>query len=112
MTGRARQVVDGRALRARYLLNSYGTRGAEVLDGRNGRLVAVLGRFVAFQNSALVTRDPDGSVGITVAGYDARDAGTVVHYEMLGSDGRFVTAAGSWPQFHHDPQLSGWARAS
>jgi hypothetical protein len=23
MTGRARQVVDGRALRARYLLNSY-----------------------------------------------------------------------------------------
>ena len=85
-----------------------GTGGAEVLDGRDGRLVATLGRFVGFQNSALVTRDPNGTVGITVAGYDAHDVGTIVHYEVPGSGGALVDAAGSWPELHHGPQLNGW----
>ncbi len=86
-----------------------GTGGAEVLDGRDGRLVATLGRFIGFQNSALVTHDPNGAVGITVAGYDAHNVGTIVHYEVPGPGGAPVGAAGSWPELHRDPQLNGWA---
>jgi hypothetical protein len=86
-----------------------GTAGAEVLDGRNGRLIATLGRFVGFQNSALITRDQDGSIGITVAGYNSHNVGVVTHFEVRGSDGALVGATGSWPEFHRDPQLNGWA---
>ena len=89
-----------------------GTAGAEILDGRDGSLMATLGRFIGYQNSALITDDPNGTVGITVAGYNAHDVGTVTHFEVLGSDGALVNAAGSWPEFHRDPQLNGWARAA
>jgi outer membrane protein assembly factor BamB len=89
-----------------------GTGGAEVLDGRNGKLIATLGRFIGYQNSALITHDPNGSVGITIAGYDAHNVGVVTHFEVQGPDGALVGAAGSWPEFHRDPQLNGWARAA
>ena len=87
------------------------TGGAEVLDGRTGKVMATLEQGVGLQNSALVTDDPNGSVGITVAGYNAHDIGTVEHFQLPGSQGRNVDQAGAWPMFHHDPRLSGNAEA-
>ena len=103
------------------------TAGLEILDGKTGaELVHVddgsgnggvaAGQVYGFQNSPLVTDDPDGTIGITVAGYfavpDSPDhdvQGMVQHFTVNGSDGALVTEAGGWPQFHHDPQLSGFA---
>jgi hypothetical protein len=33
----------------------------------------------------------------------------VQHFTVDGSNGALVDEAGGWPQFHHDPQLSGFA---
>ncbi len=81
--------------------------GVEVLDGRSGAEVAVLGATLGFQNSPLVTDDPDGSVGITLAGYGGNNEGVVEHYVVPGSNGALAVGSGSWPMFHHDPGLSG-----
>jgi Fibronectin type III domain len=81
--------------------------GVEILDGRSGAEVAVLGANFGFQNSPLVTDDPNGTVGVTLAGYDGHNQGVVVHYEIPGSNGALAVGSGSWPMFHHDPQLSG-----
>ena len=81
--------------------------GVEVLDGLTGAEVTVLGPDLGFQNSPLVTDDPNGTVGITIAGYDGDNEGVVQHYEIPGSDGALAVGPGSWPMFHHDPQLSG-----
>ena len=81
--------------------------GVEVLDGRSGAKVAVLGQYYGFQNSPLVTDDPNGTIGITIAGYNGNNQGVIVHYEIPGSDGAVAVGPGSWPMFHHDPQLSG-----
>ena len=32
----------------------------------------------------MVTIDPNGSIGITIAGYNAANAGIIQHYEMTG----------------------------
>ncbi len=83
------------------------TGGAWVLDGRTGQMLATLERGVGLQNCALVTDDPNGTVGITLAGYNAHNVGVVEHYEVTGSRGSMVSTPGSWPMFHHDPSLSG-----
>lgn len=83
------------------------TKGAEVLDGQDGRLLATLETSVGLQNSPLVTEDPDGTVGITLAGYNGYNRGEVEHFELRGSSGADVEALGAWPMFHHDPQLTG-----
>jgi hypothetical protein len=75
--------------------------GVEVLDGPTGQLLATLAGGSG-ANSPLVTADPNGSVGITVAG-----GSTITHYEVGGSNGSAVGGVGSWPMFHHDPQLTG-----
>ncbi len=85
--------------------------GVEVLDGRTGSEVTVLGPRLGFQNSPLVTDDPNGTVGITIAGYNGDNVGVVQHYEIPGSDGALAVGAGSWPMFHHDPSLSGASSA-
>jgi hypothetical protein len=103
------------------------TAGLEILDGKTGaELVHVddgsgnggvaVGQVYGFQNAPLVTDDPDGAIGITVAGYfavpDSPDhdvQGMVQHFTVGGSNGALVTETGGWPQFHHDPQLSGFA---
>jgi hypothetical protein len=87
------------------------TGGAEVLDGRTGKVLTILERGVGLQNCALVTDDPNGSIGVTLAGYDAEDQGVVQHYELVGSKGANVDQPGAWPMFHHDPALSGNAQA-
>ena len=56
------------------------TQGIEILDGRSGQMVGnfddgsghdgvPLHEVYGFQNAPLVTADPNGSIGITVAGY-------------------------------------------
>jgi hypothetical protein len=102
------------------------TDGLEILDGQTGaQLVdvddgstsggAAAGKTYGFQNAPLVTDDPDGEIGITVAGYfavaDSPDhdvEGMVQHFTVAGSNGALVNQAGAWPQFHHDPSLSGF----
>ena len=88
-----------------------GTGGAEVLDGRTGQVLATLEQGVGSQNSALVTDDPNGSIGITVAGYNRQDIGTIEHFQLSGPEGTDVDQPGAWPMFHHDPRLSGNAEA-
>jgi hypothetical protein len=95
------------------------THGVEILDGRSGAEVAVLGSVAAppgtpvnqgFQNSPLVTDDPNGSIGITLAGYQgANNEGVIFHFEVTGSVGAPDVGNGAWPMFHHDPQLTGVA---
>ena len=102
------------------------TAGLEILDGQTGaELVHVddgsgnggvgAGQVYGFQNAPLVTDDPDGAIGITVAGYfavpDSPDhdvQGMVQHFTVNGSNGDLVTEAGGWPQFHQNAQLTGF----
>jgi outer membrane protein assembly factor BamB len=81
-------------------------QGVYVLDGRTGNTVATLETGVGTQNAPLVTDDPNGTIGITIAGYNGQ-GGVVEHFELAGSSGAQVNEAGAWPEFHHDPQLSG-----
>jgi len=82
------------------------TNGVVVLDGRTGAVLTTLEPGVGFQNSPLVTDDPNGTIGITLAGYSASGS-VITHYEVPGSNGASVDAPGSWPQFHANPQLTG-----
>jgi hypothetical protein len=88
------------------------TAGIDIFDGRSGAEVATLGPTDGFQSSPLVTSDPNGHIGITGAGYFYNGSalfGTVVHWEIdnTNGSGASVSEKGAWPQFHHDPQLSG-----
>ena len=93
------------------------TLGVDIFDGRSHQQVAVLNGtadpqygVLGVQNSPLVTDDPNGSIGITVAGYGCPTSqcfGQVEHYEIPGSNGALAVGSGSWPEFHHDPRLTG-----
>jgi PQQ-like domain len=90
------------------------TTGVDILDGQTGALIQTLltakdpNGNVGFQNSPLVTDDPNGTIGITLAGYGGpANQGFIYHYEIPGSNGASVNEAGAWPMFHHDPQLTG-----
>ncbi len=88
------------------------TAGLVIYDGRSAQPVATLGAgTIALQNSPLVTIDPNGTIGITIAGYGATNAGIVQHYEVAGSQGRSLGKR-SWPMFHQNPQLTGWSSLS
>ncbi len=80
--------------------------GVEVLTD-TCQEVTVIGPDLGFQNAPLVTDDPNGTIGITIAGYNGNNQGVVQHYEIPGSDGAHAVGAGSWPMFHHDPSLGG-----
>ena len=83
------------------------TGGLQILDGRTGATLATLTNVMGMQNYPLVTADPNGTVGITIAGYNMYNQGVVAHYEVTGSSGSRVGEARGWPMFHHDPHLSG-----
>jgi hypothetical protein len=83
------------------------TDGVDIFDGRSGQMVAVLESGEGFQNSPLVTNDPNGTLGITIAGYNGLNQGVIVHFEMAKPAGVSATESGAWPEFHHDPQLTG-----
>ena len=80
--------------------------GVAVLDGKTGGLITTLQPNTGFQNSPLVTKDPNGTIGITLAGYQGSGS-FIYHYEIAGSNGANVDGSGAWPQFHHDAQLTG-----
>jgi hypothetical protein len=83
------------------------TNGLVIFDGRSAQAVATLGSgTLALQNSPLVTIDPNGTIGITIAGYNGQNAGVIQHYEVSGSAGRSLGRR-SWPMFHQNPQLTG-----
>ncbi|MGH8988228.1 MAG: cell wall-binding repeat-containing protein, partial [Acidimicrobiales bacterium] len=50
------------------------------------------------------------TIGITVVGYQPNNS-WVDHYEIATSNAADVDGPGAWPQFHHDPQLTGNADA-
>ena len=83
------------------------TAGALLLNGTNGHRLLTIESGVGLQNSPLVTDDPDGAIGITIAGYNGYNQGEVEHFELRGTDGARADEAGAWPMFHHDPQLTG-----
>jgi hypothetical protein len=86
------------------------TNGVKIFDGKTGALLATLLPNVGFQNSPLVTVDPNGLMGITIAGYTVVGGalvGNVFHYEVQGSNGTPAAERGAWPMFHHDSQLTG-----
>jgi len=82
------------------------TNGVVILDGRTGSAITTLQVNTGFQNSPLVTDDPNGTIGLTLAGYQAGGS-FIYHYEIARSNGSVVNEPGAWPQFHHDPQLTG-----
>jgi ribosomal protein L24E len=93
------------------------TGGIQILDGKTGANLALLEPYQAFQNAPLVTTDANGSIGITVAGYNSSAQGVVSHFEIAGSTGNIrstghavqdvLNQTGGWPMFHHDAELTG-----
>jgi hypothetical protein len=84
------------------------TSGLVIYDGKTAAVVATLGAgTLGLQNSPMVTIDPNGTIGITIAGYGAANQGIIQHYEVAGSAGHSLGKR-SWPMFHHDPQLTGF----
>ncbi|HEX3947036.1 MAG TPA: hypothetical protein VHW47_05000 [Acidimicrobiales bacterium] len=92
-----------------YPVGSAAAGGVFVLDGTTGAVVTSFASGLGFQSSPLVTDDPTGAIGITVAGYTGTNRGEIQHYVVAGSAGQGAAAVGggSWPEFHHDPQLTG-----
>ncbi len=88
------------------------TNGIDIFDGKSGAEVATLGSNYGFQSAPLVTDDPNGHIGITGAGYvsvGGTATGYIGHWEIdnTSGSGASVHETGAWPQFHHDPQLTG-----
>jgi hypothetical protein len=88
--------------------------GTDVFDGRTGTQIATLSPFLGLQNAPLVTADPNGTIGITLAGYVGvtgvtGGVGQIDHYEIPRTGAAAAVGPGSWPMFHHDPQLTGTA---
>jgi hypothetical protein len=83
------------------------TGRAMILSGKTGHLVTTLEVGLGLQNSPLVTADPNGTIGITLAGYNGYNQGEIRHFEIAGSHGTGVDGIGAWPMFHHDPELTG-----
>ena len=70
------------------------SNGLVIFDGRSAQVVATLGAgTIGLQNSPMVTIDPNGTIGITIAGYNANNAGIIQHYEIAGSKGTLAGQA-------------------
>ncbi len=87
------------------------TLGIDIFDGKSGTNLGVIPGtgFDGFQNSPLITDDPNGTIGITVGGYNSSGQGIIDHFEIASSNGSSVDELGSWPMFHQNPQLTGLA---
>jgi hypothetical protein len=85
----------------------------KILDGRTGEVVYTLADDMTIRSAVTMTADPDGTLGLTVAGAHSTSAGNrafVRHYTFVGSSVTTVQTPGAWPMFHHDPQLTGYAK--
>ena len=94
---------------------NYGLGGLQILDGVTGDVMWRT-QDLNSQGTPLITADPNGRIGITVAGYhgvlvapkEVALAGTIRHYSIDGSSTANLTdPLTSWLEFHHDPRLSG-----
>ncbi|SDJ49937.1 D-mannose binding lectin [Frankineae bacterium MT45] len=83
------------------------TGGTYIVDGRTGQITGTLNTSLGIQNTATVTRDPNGAIGVTVAGYNGYGRSIELHYELSGSNVSTVSGPGQWPVFKHDSQLTG-----
>jgi putative cell wall-binding protein len=81
--------------------------GLDILTGASGAvLVRTVMATTGFENAPLVTKDANGTIGVTIAGHQG--SGSIVyHFEVKTSSGTRVDGTDTWPQFHHDPQLTG-----
>ena len=104
---------------------SLGKGGLQIIDGASGAEVwsenVIAPRFnpgVVGQSTPIVTADPNGTIGITVAGYHGvrvplpdgpvHLAGDIVHFQIAGSKSSWLAnPLTSWLEFHHDPMLTG-----
>ncbi|MBV8462158.1 MAG: hypothetical protein JO368_02605, partial [Acidimicrobiales bacterium] len=88
------------------------TNGIQVFDGFCNP-IGTLDTNLGLQNAPLVTDDPNGTVGITLAGYvpssggNSPAVGRIDHFEIAASNGAGAVGGSAWPMFHHDPQLTG-----
>jgi hypothetical protein len=91
-----------------------GHGGLQILDGADGNQLWSTSEAVS-QGTPLITADPGGTIGITLAGYhgvlvnhEVRLAGTIRHFTIDGSSAENLAhPLTSWLEFHHDPKLSG-----
>ena len=79
------------------------TDGVDIFDGRSGQRVAVLEAGEGFQNSPLVTNDPNGTLGITIAGYNGYNQGVIDHFESAKPAGVSANESGAWPDVPSRP---------
>ncbi|MHB8681522.1 MAG: hypothetical protein ACYDA2_05430 [Acidimicrobiales bacterium] len=95
--------------------------GWYVLDGQSGQVVSTQGLNMKFagdnnlanlnmQNAPLVVPDPSGGLDVVIAGtYGGVNGdntqGFVAVYQVSGSPS--TVGAGAWPQYKHDPGLTG-----
>lgn len=91
------------------VIPSSGSRGCgagEVYSTSKKKVVADLANSCADQNSPVITQDTSTQVGISLACYAATrsggSAGFLYHYRTTGK-----ISAGSWAEFHQNPQLTG-----
>ena len=87
-------------------------RGVEILDGKTGAVIGVLERVVGVQDSPLVTDDPNGMIGITIAGHKVGGTTTqgqavVEHFEPAPAPTEHLRPKPARRDLHHDPQLTG-----
>ena len=95
-------------------------QGLEIYDGHSGVLVALLPvpDAIGMQNSPMVSERDDGTLEITIAGYQGTSLGcapgrsgclqgVIAEYVVNNPGARIGDPKLSWPMFHHDPQLSG-----
>ena len=115
LTGSGAQDVIVPTTQGLFILDGpSGLQVAHVDDGTSSGGVLPTGATYGFQNAPLVTADPNGSIGITVAGYFQPNGanyvqGIVQHFEVAGlRRSANADAAGGWPQFHHDAALTGF----
>ena len=81
--------------------------GVFAYDGRTAApLFSLDASEVGFQSTPLVTTDPDGSLGITLAGTTGYGEGVVQHWAIPAAAGASLGTRG-WPTFHHDDRRTG-----
>jgi len=118
-----KQVIDGSVVTADLFGSGHQdiivptVGGTYIYDGVNGNQVAYLDTSLGLQNAPLITAGTHGGVPgvqITLAGYNGAEGrlgvGEIEQFFIpttSGGDPTTAAAPGSWPMFHHDPQLSG-----
>ena len=96
--------------------------GLQIIDGATGNKIWQESQLsnrdnpqVGGQSTPIVTSDPNGKIGITVAGYhgvlvggSVHLSGDIVHFQIAGSKSSWLAnPLTSWLEFHHDPMLTG-----